>query len=693
MAVSSAKWMDQSYYESMPNSEVNWAQLAQNWMAMRDAGETPNDGSLPPPPPPPSRGAGRRMQTLDGNFAHSAPFFPPLPIDGTPFPPGHPPPGWMPPPPNNFGSPVGPYPPFMPPIPPWTNEGSSMPVAPQPPLQIPQPHYSPHTDEPEQEEEEGGEYSHYYKEWDEKQRAEMGKRDTDEEPDGVPQGAMAHWLGGQWNQPPWFRSGISNGPSHGVHMPYIDQQTRKALPAWIREGLEKAEQEKQKKLLKEAKLRAAEEARKARREAKGLGKFDSDSSEDESSNEGGKNGSFTGDGEPVFLKAKQEADRHADHKEHLEVDYRTEEEKREDALTLLRRFMTEILMVTTDAQLQQICAEQFNSAMRKAAQPKVLVKSSALAALCTLGAGSDSEESDGEEAAQRSSGMEADDESGEQLRRKCEEAEDASGAKSKARLSSHDERTSLQHSQPAGEVVRKEEEQHEETSKCERGVIRPEGWNQQTELTDNQKNNNSSPEGNKLPRNERDREDSSSEESSLKRKRKKALKVEEKGKTLPLDARLDKKRTRSRKRDGPGALSGRSDRSEGQVALPPPRPNRTQMKTVMKAARASPSLEHLSVIGEGRGAEAKVAERSTVIVRIGSFRIRMHIPRTDRTRKGGREAERDVVHAVEAPLAVEDAPDGHALDPKTALPIFLQLVIAEFFVYTVVVAIADELSS
>lgn len=49
----------------------------------------------------------------------------------------------------------------------------------------------------------------------------MGKRDTDEEPDGVPQGAMAHWLGGQWNQPPWFRSGISNGPSHGVHMPYI----------------------------------------------------------------------------------------------------------------------------------------------------------------------------------------------------------------------------------------------------------------------------------------------------------------------------------------------------------------------------------------------------------------------------------------------------------------------------------------
>lgn len=87
----------------------------------------------------------------------SCDFYETLVSDGTPFPPGHPPPGWMPPPPNNFGSPVGPYPPFMPPIPPWTNEGSSMPVAPQPPLQLPQPHYSPHTDEPEQEEEEGGE--------------------------------------------------------------------------------------------------------------------------------------------------------------------------------------------------------------------------------------------------------------------------------------------------------------------------------------------------------------------------------------------------------------------------------------------------------------------------------------------------------------------------------------------------------
>lgn len=54
---------------------------------------------------------------------------------------------------------------------------------------------------------------------------------------------------------------------------FIDQHSRKVLPAWILDGLEKAEHERQKKLLKEAQMKAAEEAAKARRAAKGLGKF------------------------------------------------------------------------------------------------------------------------------------------------------------------------------------------------------------------------------------------------------------------------------------------------------------------------------------------------------------------------------------------------------------------------------------
>lgn len=45
---------------------------------------------------------------------------------------------------------------------------------------------------------------------------------------------------------------------------FTDAAKRKALPAWIREGLEKMEREKQKKLEKEQKARQEEEDRKAK---------------------------------------------------------------------------------------------------------------------------------------------------------------------------------------------------------------------------------------------------------------------------------------------------------------------------------------------------------------------------------------------------------------------------------------------
>lgn len=55
-----------------------------------------------------------------------------------------------------------------------------------------------------------------------------------------------------------------------------DTQMRKRLPAWILEGLEKAEREKQKKAEKEEadrKRKEREEERQRRREEKGIGKF------------------------------------------------------------------------------------------------------------------------------------------------------------------------------------------------------------------------------------------------------------------------------------------------------------------------------------------------------------------------------------------------------------------------------------
>lgn len=51
------------------------------------------------------------------------------------------------------------------------------------------------------------------------------------------------------------------------------QDARKALPAWIREGLEKAEKEKAKKAEKEAAEKAAQEAKEQRRREMGKGRF------------------------------------------------------------------------------------------------------------------------------------------------------------------------------------------------------------------------------------------------------------------------------------------------------------------------------------------------------------------------------------------------------------------------------------
>ncbi|VDN39974.1 unnamed protein product [Gongylonema pulchrum] len=242
------------------------------------------------------------------------------------------PPGWLPPLPNSFGPPSGPFPPFLPPPPPW------MGASPAPPGSFPLDPASSgaaRVDGAEgEDEEEGGEYSHYYKEWEEKQR--RGHREVDaEDSEIIPEGAMAHWLAPGppgWAPPPnWGRHSHRHSPSANN---FIDHQTRKALPAWIREGLEKAEQEKQKRLIREAKMKAAEEAAKARRAAKGLGKFDSDSSEDE--NENGR-GSGKFDGEPIFRQKRNEEKEQESNvvEETEEVDYRTEDEKREDAVSFI----------------------------------------------------------------------------------------------------------------------------------------------------------------------------------------------------------------------------------------------------------------------------------------------------------------------------------------------------------------------
>ncbi|VDK74546.1 unnamed protein product, partial [Onchocerca ochengi] len=484
MTENNAKWLDASYYQNIPNSEVNWAQLAQKWMQMRDAGEVPpvtSDDSIPPPPskelpsshpPPASDGL-----PVNGSFLPPGGYLPTMPVDAN-F--ASPSPCWMPPlPPNNFGPPTGgAFPPFMPPVPPWMGV-TPIPPGPFPPA-IPYSEAKLNVDE-----EEGGEYSHYYKEWDEKQKS--GRRDNDsDDSETIPEGAMAHWLkpGPGWVPPPnWYHPSRRDSSSNSHSMTFIDQQTRKALPAWIREGLEKAEQERQKKQTKEAKLRIAEEAAKARRAAKGLGKFDSDSSEDENG-VGDVEDRAKLDEEPVFLqKKKLEKQQEQLTKETREIDYRTEEEAREDALMLLRRFMTEILLETTDDELNHIAREQIELAKRSA-QPKVLAQSSALAALCTLGAESDdesSEEADMKQLDESTSKMK-----GEGFPNKSNTIGDgggskddalfnvpflpvlSSGAKSKAKLSSNDGFSSTESSQG----VEKKKIAIQEKKNCDDGSLR-----------------------------------------------------------------------------------------------------------------------------------------------------------------------------------------------------------------------------
>ncbi len=62
-------------------------------------------------------------------------------------------------------------------------------------------------------------------------------------------------------------------PGHACDSPFADLHARKALPAWIREGLEKAEKEKRKKQEQEEKLKVAEQVAIERRAQRGLGKF------------------------------------------------------------------------------------------------------------------------------------------------------------------------------------------------------------------------------------------------------------------------------------------------------------------------------------------------------------------------------------------------------------------------------------
>ncbi|GBM20738.1 hypothetical protein AVEN_105966-1 [Araneus ventricosus] len=144
----------------------------------------------------------------------------------------------------------------------------------------------------------------------------------------------------------------------------IDAAKRKQLPAWIRDGLEKMEQERLKRLEKE---RAAKE------NAEKIAKMDL-----LKNNLDFKDGSST---TPASTKSKFDSDSEVEEIEPSEnkrmspvlkrtpsptEDMRTEEERKEELMLKVRRTLTEILLSVTNSEMVDIAQEVFRKAVSKA---------------------------------------------------------------------------------------------------------------------------------------------------------------------------------------------------------------------------------------------------------------------------------------------------------------------------------------
>lgn len=146
--------------------------------------------------------------------------------------------------------------------------------------------------------------------------------------------------------------------------PQIDAVKRRTLPAWIREGLEKMEREKQKKLEKERmeqqRSQLSKKEKKATEDAEGgdgprlpqRSKFDSDDEDEDAENlEAVSSGKVTRSPSP----APQE--------EHSEPEM-TEEEKEYQMMLLTKMLLTEILLDVTDEEIYYVAKDAHRKATK-----------------------------------------------------------------------------------------------------------------------------------------------------------------------------------------------------------------------------------------------------------------------------------------------------------------------------------------
>uniref|UniRef100_A0A183BK24 Arginine/serine-rich protein PNISR-like n=1 Tax=Globodera pallida TaxID=36090 RepID=A0A183BK24_GLOPA len=336
-----------SYNNPTEGSEdINWAQLAQRWIQTQHSHQQPYPAQTQPPPPPPSRLP----------YQHGVPpaaLFHGMP---PPPPPSRPPSGFFPtplsqvtvgPPQHNWRLPQNWA--HQPPTPNIGYQALGMAsVASYP--------YVPRSQGP------------------------TGRQDEEE--------YQAH-----------YDPSLEQEESNDQRPPELYTQMRKKLPAWILEGLEKAEREKQKNMEKEEvvkKRKEKEEERRKQREARGIGKFevDSDDDVDDKDEDAGTSNSTEKETFPIrkFREFVEEDNgQHVDEDE----DERTEEQRMEEAVMVVRRLMTTVLLETTNGEFERI-ADDVLTKWKAKAQPKILAQSTALAALTSL-AGNDEDLSSSED--------------------------------------------------------------------------------------------------------------------------------------------------------------------------------------------------------------------------------------------------------------------------------------------------------
>jgi hypothetical protein len=263
-------YFNQSHYQDIPNNEVNWAMLAQQWIHQNRPNPDNHEWSQPfhrplgPPQPGPVHGGPPRYFNNQASQQLG-------PIFNNYYPPQRPyPPRQYPPRMDFFQGPPqhSPYP-------------HQMPLMGRPPSLFdvrPQwnPEFAPHSAPPMHERQPPAPLF----------PSAANTRPTERQPleqDPYNWPEQNYSVAAPPPPPPptWLDS---NGTKDHGDYSTLDTNERKQLPAWIREGLEQMEREKRMREEKEERrklLEAAEKSREEARKAKGKSKFDSDSEEDE----------------------------------------------------------------------------------------------------------------------------------------------------------------------------------------------------------------------------------------------------------------------------------------------------------------------------------------------------------------------------------------------------------------------------